>query len=85
MEQRTLSRWLKGIVVGIGLCGLAVYLFVIPECGRTIVERYPEFAHWYRPWLGFLWATGIPCYAALALGWQGFCLNAPGKLRAFIG
>lgn len=23
--------------------------------------------------------------AALALGWQGFCLNAPGKLRAFIG
>lgn len=69
MEQRTLSRWLKGVIIGLALCGLVVYLLVIPEFGRDIIADYPEFSHWYRPWLAFLWLTAVPCYAALGMGW----------------
>jgi hypothetical protein len=70
MEQKALSKWLKIIVVGVGLCGLAVYFLILPAFGQSIVYDYPEFKSWYLPWLIFLWTTGIPCYTALVFGWK---------------
>lgn len=70
MKQKTLSNWLKYILVGTGICGVIVYLFVIPMCGQSIREMYPEFSNCYWPWLVFLWASGIPCFAVLVLGWK---------------
>ena len=69
MQQQTLSRWLKGIIIGMAVCGLAVYGLAVPGFGRSIVDSYPEFSHFYRPWLVFLWLTALPCFAALALAW----------------
>lgn len=70
MEQKTLAGWLKLIVIIIGLCGLVVFAVVIPGCGTSMIEQYPEFAGWYWPWLIFLWITGVPCYIALVFGWK---------------
>lgn len=70
MEQKTLSNWLKFVILGVGLCGLAIYLGVIPSYGKALVSQYPEFANRYLPWLIFLWVTAIPCYAALVFGWK---------------
>ena len=70
MQQKTLSKWLKCMIVGVGLCSLVVYALVIPMLGQGIVGQNPEFADRYWPWLGFLWATGVPCYAALVLAWK---------------
>ncbi len=70
MEQKALSKWLKVIIIGVGICGLVVYFLILPEFGKTMVEKYPEFQNRYYPWLIFLWATGIPCYTALVFGWK---------------
>ena len=70
MEQKTLSRWLKVILVGVGLCGLVVYGAVLPLYGQSILSMNPEMANRYWPWLIFLWATGVPCYIALIIGWK---------------
>ena len=70
MEQKTLSRWLKVILVGVGLCGLVVYGAVLPLYGQSLVASNPEMANRYWPWLIFLWATGVPCYIALVIGWK---------------
>ena len=70
MEQKTLSKWLKLILLGMGICGLAVYLLVAPSFGESLRSQYPEFADRYWPWLIFLWVSGIPCYAVLVLGWR---------------
>ena len=70
MEQKTLSRWLKVILVGVGLCGLVVYGAVLPLCGQSILGANPDMADRYWPWLIFLWATGVPCYIALFIGWR---------------
>ena len=70
MEQKALSKWLKVIIVGVGLCGLVVYFLIVPEFGKSIVRDYPEFHSWYWPWLIFLWGTGVPCYTALVFGWK---------------
>ncbi|MBQ8082483.1 MAG: DUF2975 domain-containing protein [Clostridia bacterium] len=70
MEQKKLSKWLKGILIGTAACGLAVYLALLPDYGRSLAQAYPEFAGRFWPWLIFLWATGVPCYLALGLGWR---------------
>lgn len=70
MDQRKLSKWLKAIILGVGLCGLVVYGMVIPAYGQSLVSRYPEFSNRYWPWLAFLLLTGVPCYAVLAIGWR---------------
>lgn len=70
MTQKSLSNWLKGIILGIGICGLVIYAGVIPLWGQTIAVTYPEFSYCYYPWLGFIWISGIPCYGVLILGWQ---------------
>ncbi|WP_036598683.1 DUF2975 domain-containing protein [Oribacterium sp. oral taxon 078] len=70
MEQKSLSKWLKVILIGVGLCGLVVYFFIFPSYGDSLVYSYPEFGDRYWPWLIFLWVSGIPCYAVLVLGWK---------------
>ena len=70
MKQKTLSGWLKGILVITGICGLVVYLWIIPEIADALLQRAPEFESAFLPWLIFLILTGIPCYAALGLLWK---------------
>ena len=70
MNQASLSRSLKMILAGVGICGLIVYFAVLPAVGGDLRTGYPEFAGWYRPWLIFLWCTSVPCFLVLALGWK---------------
>ena len=69
MNLKSLSVWMKIVLVGFALCGAAVFLFAIPEIGRSLTAFYPEFGFCYVPWLIFLWIAAAPCYAVLVLGW----------------
>ena len=44
MEQKSLSKWLKWIIIGTGLCGLVVFAAVIPLLGMSLRESCPELA-----------------------------------------
>ena len=70
MEQKALAKWLKLILIGVGICGLIIYAIVFPSCGQALIEEYPEFKGRFWPWMVFIWASGVPCYAVLALGWR---------------
>lgn len=70
MNQKNLSAWLKSIIIGIALCGVVIYLYVIPFWGKDIVALNPEFASYYWPWLIFFWITAVPFYCILFFGWQ---------------
>ena len=70
MEQKALARWLKGILIGVGICGLIVYFLLIPGYGGTLRSMYPEFAGRYWPWLLFIWGSSIPCFIAVGLCWK---------------
>lgn len=56
MKQKKLANWLKVMIVGVGICGVLLAIFVLPMFGRTILT------------LGLL--TGLPCYLALWLSWE---------------
>lgn len=71
MGQTTLSKWLKFIIIGVGLCGLVVYGIVIPVFGQ-FVAAYEQgvYDHCFWPWLIFIWVTAVPCYMVLIFAWK---------------
>ena len=42
MDQKTLARWLKAVIIGTGICGLVVFLWLVPFMGKGVLEGYPE-------------------------------------------
>lgn len=89
MKQRTLANWLKVLIIIVGLFGIAVYGFIIPELGKDLAVG--EFESWYYPWLIFLLGTAIPCFIALVFGWfilsniaadRSFCVENAKHLKA---
>jgi Protein of unknown function (DUF3036). len=70
MTQKSLSTWLRGIILGIAACGIVIYACMLPILGKDLTEIYPEFAYCYVPWLIVLWISAIPCYLALYNGWK---------------
>ncbi|BAL01437.1 hypothetical protein OBV_42380 [Oscillibacter valericigenes Sjm18-20] len=81
MNQSSLSKWLKWIIIVVGLSGLLVYVWVIPSFGQMLAVEYPEFAYCYLPWMILIGVTGIPCYVALAFGWR--IAKSIGENRSF--
>lgn len=70
MKLKTLSVWMKAILLGFAVCGVIILGIAVPSIGKSIVKAYPEFAGAYLPWMVFLWIAAVPCYIVLALGWQ---------------
>lgn len=70
MHAKTFSVRLKVILAGCAVCGLLVFLLIVPAYGRSLVSLYPEFSNRFWPWLVFLWAAAAPCFAALVLAWR---------------
>lgn len=71
MKQASLAKWLKFMILGVGLCGLVIYAVVIPALGQTVaVMEEGAFDYCFWPWLIFIWVTGLPCVAALVLAWK---------------
>lgn len=70
MSQKSLSKWLKGIIAGMAVCGAIIYLYLIPVYGRDLVEANPEFSYCYIPWVAVLLISSIPCYWGLYFGWR---------------
>lgn len=90
MEQRTLVRWLKLLVIFVAICGIALCVGVLPMAGKELAALYPEFAYCYLPWLVFLWILAVPCFIALLLAWKifgniekdcSFCMENADALR----
>lgn len=70
MKQGTLSKWLKLIIAGVGICGIIIYAAVIPMLAGAMTASYPEFSSCQWPWLILIWVTAVPCYIALILAWK---------------
>lgn len=70
MKHSTFSKWLKCILIGVGICFVIAYSFVIPECATYFSTHYPEFSFRYWPWMIFLWIAGIPCLIMLLFAWK---------------
>lgn len=70
MKQAALSKWLKLMIAGVGICGVIVYAAVVPMLAGTMVVEYPELSYCRWPWMILLWITAVPCFIALIFAWK---------------
>lgn len=68
MGQKKLAIWLKCIAVGCGLCGLALFGFILPRFLAYVAEEVPDLP--LRAWQVFMGAVAVPCYAVLVCIWR---------------
>ena len=68
MDQKKLAVWLKAIVIGCALCGLALFGFILPRYLAYAAEEVPDLPH--TAWQIFMWVLAIPCYAVLVCIWR---------------
>lgn len=69
MNQKSLSNWLKMMIVGVGLCGILICVLVLPMLTAELEPLLNE--KWVcRAWLILLWLTSIPCFVALIFSWR---------------
>ena len=70
MKQDALARWLKFIIIGVGICGLITYTVIMPRFGAYLVRQNSMLERNVMPWLILIWLSAIPCYVVLFLGWK---------------
>ena len=70
MKHVELAKWLKLIVVVIGLFGLVFCFWLIPAFGQDQAEAFPEVAYLFWPCLIFVWMSAVLCYIALFFLWK---------------
>lgn len=69
MSQRSLSNWLKMMILGVGICGILICVLVFPALTDELEPLLNE--RWVcRAWLILLWITSIPCFIALGVSWR---------------
>ena len=70
MSQKTLSILLKAVIIGVALCLVAVYAWIIPDLGTDLaLAGDGEFSFLYVPWLIIVELTALPIIAALVIAW----------------
>lgn len=72
MQQSSFAKWLKIIVIGVGICLTLLCAWIIPTLGQSLQLQYPEISAFFYPWLIFLWISAVPCYAVLFIAWKIF-------------
>lgn len=72
MNQRELSRWLKGLVAVSAILGLMLCFGLAPIVGSDLAESNPNLAFMFWPCLIFIWAACVPVYMALYQAWMIF-------------
>lgn len=70
MKQKELAKWLKIIIFFCWIFGLLFCVYAAPETGKNILlDSYP-LNELYKPFIAFIWITGLPYFYALCIGWS---------------
>ena len=67
MEQKSLSNWLKGIIISMGIIGVILYFKILPLILAETLNNLNLLTH-YRTWLIIILISAIPCFLVLVCG-----------------
>lgn len=69
MNQKSLAKWLGFVLAGAAVCAAALYFYVVPVLGASLVPQYDETLKPmqcapYVVWLIVIWMTAVPVFMA---------------------
>jgi len=92
MKHDIFAKWLKVVIAGVVLIGLACCVYIIPQMSKIYSNKYPEFISWVIPWKIVLYVCAVPCFIAMVLAWmiasniqkdKSFCIANAKLFKAF--
>ena len=70
INLKSISIWMKVLIIGFALCGILVYGFGLHEIGTSFAENLGEpYGDYVLPWEILFWITAVPCYVVLIICW----------------
>ena len=70
INLKSISIWMKVLIIGFAICGIAVFGFGLHEIGVSFAENLGEpYGDYVLPWEILFWVTAIPCYIVLVICW----------------
>lgn len=73
MTQKGLSNALKAIAIAMALCGLLIYIYIVPVVLNSYIHEGQMLASSFLPLLIPIYITAIPVYIALVFGFKIAC------------
>lgn len=71
MKQKTLAGLIMAAIIGVAVCLLIVYAFIIPSLAKSLGSLGEgEFRSFVTPWLIFVSITALPLIAMLVLAFM---------------
>lgn len=71
MKQKTLARLIMAAIIGVAICLIFAYVFIIPAFAQHLGRSGGgEFASFVKPWLIFVSITALPLFAMLVLAFM---------------
>ena len=70
MKQHEITKWLKGICIGIAIMGLIFFGLIIPNLAVESRLQNPEMDFLFWPGLISVWIIGALCYSILFQFWK---------------
>ena len=80
MNQKSLSNWIKGIILSMAVVGAITYFKILPLIVLEVLSRL-QLMDYYFVWIIIISLTAIPCFATLIVGWM--VANNIGKDKSF--
>ena len=72
MSQKKCAYLLKAVVILVAIVTCVLYFVAVPRLAQRVLQRVPYYAAAYWPWLGYVLASCIPVFWALAEAWTIF-------------
>ena len=70
MNQKSLANWIKAIVIGVGIGGAMVYLWLDMIIDPATIANFTGYEVSTLPWNILILITLIPCYGVLFFVWK---------------
>ena len=68
MKQKTLSNYLKGIILSMAIIGLIIYFKIFPSILTEVLTEF-NLLKQYNIWSIIFLISSIPCFLVLVCGW----------------
>lgn len=81
MKQKSLSNWLKFIIIGVGICFTVAFVWLLPELARIMIRHNSMADYGITVWNIMIAVSAFPVYIALVFAW--LVASNIGKDRSF--
>lgn len=70
MKHDVFAKWLKALIIGTTLIGIAGLFTIVPFISNLLRFQYPQAEQTISVWTILIYLFTVPCFVAMGLSWK---------------